>query len=74
VVAEVALQLAALDHPLDGSPAHSQRLGGLIEVNEIVFGCRRQQQPPSSSVDLWRDIPAFSCDTRQHRRVGEQRV
>ena len=43
VVAEVALKLAALDHPLDGSPAHSQRLGGLIEVNEIVCGCSRQQ-------------------------------
>jgi hypothetical protein len=49
VVAEVALQLAALHHPLDGSPAHSQRLRGLIEVNEIVFGCSRQQYAPPSS-------------------------
>jgi hypothetical protein len=42
VVARVAFELTSLDHSLDGSAAHPQRTGGLIEVNEIVFGCRRQ--------------------------------
>jgi hypothetical protein len=84
VVAGVASKLATLDHSLNGSAAHLQRLGGLIEVNEIVFGCSWQhvhhllkELVVATYATLCRsDLPCFggrsqcAYDTRHDRRVG----